>query len=175
MRSPLRRNRGEESLETAKRVDPHVRLIRNSHGRYFGMKSALIDVLMGAVILLMISSCATVPTEPLGPGEVRLLKMDFPDESEIRKDFRYLVTIQFEAEGGPEITRVCLQWTGYGTTCTKVLDYGNGMLKAEFPVPEVPGSYAAKSYVYYMRNGKIETSNVIVTPVNVKGEKKPMR
>ena len=139
------------------------------------MKSILIGILMGALILLMISSCATVPTEPLGPGEVRLLRMDIPDASEFRKDARYVVTIQFEAEGGPEITRVCLQWTGYGTTCTKVLDYGNGLLRAEIPAPEVPGSYAVKSYVYYLRNGKIEVSNVIVTPVNVKGEKKPMR
>ena len=87
----------------------------------------------------------------------------------------YVASIKFEAEGGPEITRVCLQWTGYGTTCTKVLDYGNGLLRAEILAPEVPGSYAVKFYVYYVKNGKIEQSNIMETPVEVKGEKKPMR
>ena len=139
------------------------------------MKSILIGALMGVLVLLMISSCATVPTEPLGPGEVRLLKMDFPDDSDIRKNTRYVVSIKFEAEGGPEITRVCVQWTGYGTACSKVLDYGNGILRAEVLAPGVPGSYAVKSYVYYVRNGKIEQSNLVQTPVNLKGDRMPMR
>jgi len=138
------------------------------------MKLILTGVLLG-VVVLMVSSCAGVPTEPLSPGEVRILGMDFLDTSEVRKEVRYMIGIKFDAQGGPEITRACVQWTGYGLNCMKVLDYGNGLIRADVLTPSVPGSYAVKVYVYYVRNGKMEQSNVVTTPVEVKGEKKPMR
>ena len=132
------------------------------------MKSFLIGVLVGGVIGLMVSSCATVSKEPLGPGEVRLLSLDFP--SEVRKDSQYVVSIRFEAEGGPEISTVCIQWAGLGSKCTKVLDYGNGLLKADVLTPAAPGSYKVKAQVYYVRNRKVEQSNIVETPVDVKGD-----
>ena len=134
------------------------------------MKSLLIGVFVGGVIVLMVCSCATVPKEPLGPGEVRLLSLDFP--SEVRKDSQYVVSIRFEAEGGPEISTVCIQWAGLGSKCTKALDYGNGLLRADVLAPATPGSYKVKAQVYYVRNGKVEQSNIVETPVDVKGEGK---
>ena len=44
------------------------------------MKS-LIGVLMGVVVVVLVFSCATVPKEPLAPGEVRLLSMDIVGSS----------------------------------------------------------------------------------------------
>ena len=133
------------------------------------MKAVLSGVLL-AVTVLTVFSCAGVPTT-LGPGEVRLLRMDFPDPSEVRRNLRYTVDIKYEAQGGPEITRVCIQWTGYTLNCVKALDYGNGLLRADVVVPSVMGSYAVKAYIYYARDGKMEQSNVVEAPVQVKGEK----
>jgi len=133
------------------------------------VKAVLSGVLL-AVTVLTVFSCAGAPTT-LGPGEVRLLRMDFPDPSEVRKNSRYTVDIKYEAQGGPEITRVCIQWTGYTLNCVKALDYGNGLLRADVVVPSVMGSYAVKAYIYYARDGKMEQSNVVGAPVQVKGEK----
>ena len=44
------------------------------------MKLILKAVLMNIAVLLVISSCATVPTKPLAPGELRLLSMHVPEE-----------------------------------------------------------------------------------------------
>jgi len=104
------------------------------------------------------------------------LRMDFPDPSEVRRNLQYTVDIKYEAQGGPEITRICIQWTSYALNCMKALNYGNGVLITDVVAPSAPGSYAAKVYVYYTRDGKIEQSNVVETPVQVKGDKtKPMR
>ena len=138
------------------------------------MKLILMGVVLGTIVL-MVCSCASVPTEPLSPGEIRLLAMDFSDASEVRKEQRYTVDVKFDAQGAPEITRACFQWSGYGSNCMKPLDYGNGLIKAEILAPSVPGSYSIKTYIYYVRNGKMEQSNAVTTPVAVKGEKKPMR
>ena len=40
------------------------------------MRLILIGTLLSGVVLSMGSSCATVPKEPLAPGEVRLLSME---------------------------------------------------------------------------------------------------
>ena len=40
------------------------------------MRSILITVLLSGVVLLIASSCATVPKEPLASGEVRLSSID---------------------------------------------------------------------------------------------------
>jgi len=136
------------------------------------VKAVLSGVLL-AVTVLTVFSCASAPTKPLGPGEVRLLRMDFPDPSDVRRNLRYTVEIKYEAPGEPEITRVCIQWTGYTLNCMKALDYGNGLLRTDVVAPSVVGSYAVKAYIYYARDGKTEQSNVVEAPVQVKGEKPP--
>jgi hypothetical protein len=52
------------------------------------MKS-LIGVLMGVVIMLLLSSCATVPAEPLGEGELRLLGMQVPEMGNLALEVSY--------------------------------------------------------------------------------------
>jgi hypothetical protein len=135
------------------------------------MKSKWIVVLMGVVILFMVSSCATeqpVPTEPFKPGEVRLLKVSFPEFGAIKKMVKYVAEIKFEADGKPEITRGCVYWNVYGPYCMNVMDvsYGTGIIRIEVPTP-MDGLYTLKAYVYYMRGGVTIRSNIVETQISV--------
>ena len=78
------------------------------------MKSILMTILKGVTVLLMVSSCATVPSEPLGSGEVRLLGIHVHEEKNLRTNIPFLVTIKFEADGKPEIDKACFYWSGNG-------------------------------------------------------------
>ncbi|HYA93840.1 MAG TPA: hypothetical protein VEK32_20295 [Thermodesulfobacteriota bacterium] len=68
------------------------------------MKSILV-VLMGAAVLLGICSCATVPTKPLGEGELRLLGMQVPEMGNLALGVSYNIYFTFDADGKPEISR----------------------------------------------------------------------
>jgi len=57
--------------------------------------------MIGAV-LLGISSCATVPAKPLSTGELRL-SISVPEKENIKVHFPFVVNINFEADGNPEI------------------------------------------------------------------------
>jgi hypothetical protein len=129
------------------------------------IKSKWAVVLLGVVILFMVSSCATeqpVPTEPLKPGEVRLLKVSFPEIGAIKKMVKYVAEIKFEADGRPEITRGCVYWNVYGPSCMSVMDvsYGTGIIRIEIPTP-MDGLYTLKTFVYYVRNGVTIRSNMV--------------
>jgi hypothetical protein len=134
------------------------------------MKSMLMGVIMGAVMLLTIFSCATVPTEPLGPGEVRLLAVNFPDPGEVKQRGRCVVNIEFETAGNSEITRVYVGWGGSRSHYIDKINvnYANRLITVDIPTPDSVGSYGIKTYVYYARDGKIQQSNVVETSVNVK-------
>lgn len=132
------------------------------------MKSTLIGVLVSVVILLMVSSCATVPTEPLGSGELRLLGVSFTEFGAIKRNLRYVVNIKFEADGSPEITRACVYWNVYGPSCVNVMDvsYGDGIIRADVPTP-MDGLYTFKIFVYYIRGGRTQRSNAVEIQVSV--------
>ena len=133
------------------------------------MKSALICALVCGVLLSMVSSCATVPDEPLNPGQVRLIGVMFPEiGGNIKKNVKYPVNIKFEAEGRPEITRVCIYWGVYGPTCLEVMEvnYGTGIVSAFVPTP-TSGQYEFKAFVYYIRDGRSLRSNMVEIPVDV--------
>ena len=53
------------------------------------MMFILIAFLTGVIVLLLVSSCATVPTEPLASGELRLLDMHVPKKEDIRLNFPF--------------------------------------------------------------------------------------
>ena len=128
----------------------------------------LITVSMGGVILL-ISSCATVPTGPLAPGEVRLLRIDVPHEGTINRNLPFVVNIIFEADGRPEIKTACFYWSGDGPNCFKVKDvnYGSpGTIDVE-PRAKSSGSYVLETYVLYTRDGKTHPTKVISSPIIV--------
>jgi hypothetical protein len=128
----------------------------------------LITVLMGGAILL-ISSCATVPTEPLGPGEVRLLRMDVPFQGGIRRGAAFTVKIIFEADGKPEIKTACFYFSGFGPYCFKVLEvsYGSpGTIYVDATARD-SGQYIVEAYVYYIRDGKTQKSKVISSSITI--------
>ena len=126
------------------------------------MRSVLVTVLLGGVALLVFS-CATVPSGPLAPGEVRLTGINVPHEEGIIRNLPFVVNINFEADGKPEIRRACFYWSGDGPNCFKVInvDYSSpGTIRVE-PRAKESGSYVLEVYVLYVRDGKTQPSKVI--------------
>lgn len=133
------------------------------------MKSKLLHVLIWGTILLVVSSCATVPTEPLAPGEVRLLVVHVPEVESLRANLQYGVYLNFEADGKPEITRACFRWSGAGPYCYKVTDvsYGSpGAIRVQVRTPDM-GSYNLEGYVLYVKDGNTRISNIVNSQVSV--------
>ena len=136
--------------------------------RFMTMRSILISILM-AGIMLLVSSCATVPTKPLISGELRLLSISTTEMTEIKRNVLFEVKINFEADGKPEIRTACFYWGGDGPHCFKVtdVDYGSpGTIKVKLTVTR-PGSHALESYVVYTREGKGQPTNVVSTNLRV--------
>ena len=139
---------------------------RGMIGGFVMMRSVLVTVLLGGVAMLVFS-CATVPSGPPAPGEVRLIKMDVPHTESIIRNLPFVVNIQFEADGKPDIRRACFYWSGDGPNCFKVIDvdYGSpGTIRVE-PRAKESGSYALEVYVLYVRDGKTQPTKVIRLPI----------
>ncbi len=120
-------------------------------------------------VSLFVSSCATTSTGPITPGELRLLKIDIPHEGSIKRSLRFVVNINFMADGKPEIRSACFNWSGDGPYCYKVaeVNYGSpGTIRVEVLAKE-PGSYALETYVNYVREGRTQRTKVIGTPINI--------
>jgi len=133
------------------------------------MKSRGISLFMGLFILLLVSSCATVPKESLGPGDLRLTGVEFPEFGGIRKNLKYLVNIKFETDGRPEIPRACIYWGTDGPYCLSVMDvnYGTQIARIDVPIPPRETIYRFRAFVYYVRDGKNVRSNMTETTVTV--------
>jgi hypothetical protein len=132
------------------------------------MKSIRIALSTGLIVLLLVSSCATVPTDPLASGELRLLSIH-PEKGDIRVNFPFVVNINFEAEGKPEIRTACFSFSGDGPYCFKVTDvnYGSpGTIKVQVKAKS-SGSHSLESYVYYLRDGKVQPTNVVNCNIRV--------
>jgi hypothetical protein len=141
--------------------------IREARGIAEGgfMRPISIVVLMMGALLLGSSSCATVPTKPLGPGELKLLSMVVPEKENIKVNLPFVVDIRFEADGQPEIRSACFSIAGDGPHCFKVTDvnYGSpGTIRAQIHTKN-PGSRLLEVYVLYIRDGKIQPTNVVST------------
>ncbi len=134
------------------------------------MKSILAPILVVGVVILLISSCATVPTEPLAKGELRLLHIHVQmKEEDIKVNFPFTVNINFEAEGNPEIRTACFSFSGDGPYCYKAMDvnYGSpGTIKVQIRA-KTSGSYALESYIYYIKDGKAKATNVVNCQIRV--------
>jgi hypothetical protein len=133
------------------------------------MRTTWIAVLVSGVAILSISSCATVPTEPLTSGELRLLSMHVPEREDIRGNSPFVVNINFEADGKPEIRTACFSFSGDGPYCYKVTDvnYGSpGTIKVQVRAKTF-GSHALESYIYYIKDGKVQPSNVVNCNIRV--------
>jgi len=128
-------------------------------------RSLLMIVLVGGAILLGASSCATVSTEPLTAGELRLLSAKLPVVSVVKIGLPYEVKITFVADGQPRIRRACFSWSGDGPYCypIKPQDVTYGSL-GDFSVmlfPAFIGPYRAECYVEYYQDTKILRTNVV--------------
>ena len=133
------------------------------------MRSIWIAVLIGGVVTPLISSCATVPTEPLTSGELRLLSIHVPMKEDIKVNFPFAVNINFEADGKPEIRTACFYFSGDGPYCYKVTDvnYGSpGTIKVQIRAKN-SGSYALESYVFYVQDGKTKPTNAVDCQIRV--------
>ena len=120
------------------------------------------------IVLLLVSSCATVPTEPLASGELRLLSIH-PEKGDIRVNFPFVVNINFEADGKPEIRTACFSFSGDGPYCFKVTDvnYGSpGTIKVQIRAKN-SGSHSLESYVYYIKDGKVQPTNIVNCNIRV--------
>lgn len=129
------------------------------------MRPISIVVLMIGALLLGISSCATVSNKPLAPGEIRLLSMVVPEKENIRVNLPFVVNISFEADGQPEIRSACFSFAGDGPHCIKVTDvnFGSpGTIRVQIHTKN-PGSRLLEVYVLYIRDGKIQPTNVVST------------
>jgi hypothetical protein len=133
------------------------------------MRSAWIAILTGGVVLLVVSSCATVPTQPLASGEVRLLKIDVLRGEPITYGVSYTVDIVFEANGNPEIQQACFYWSGDGPKCFSVTDVSFGIPGVfEVRLPGLdPGSYRLECYAEYTRGGETVKTNMVGTQIAV--------
>ncbi len=128
----------------------------------------LLTFLMGGVILLS-SSCATAPSGPIAPGEVKLLRIDVPQAIGIQKNLPFAVDIVFEADGKPQIKTACFYWSGDGPYCFKVtaVNYGSpGTISVE-PRAQISGMYVLETYVLYIRDGKTQPSKKISSPITI--------
>jgi len=131
------------------------------------MKRVLTSILTGVAILLVISSCSTAPKGPLGPGEMRLLRLDVPENGNLKLNIVYPLTIKFKADGHPEVRRVCFTWSGDGPRCTRVKDvkYGSdASLDVLFSAP--PDHHLVECYVEYVRDGKVRRTNTVGSYIN---------
>jgi hypothetical protein len=124
---------------------------------------------MGGVVILSISSCATVSREPIASGELRLLSIHVPMKEDIKVNFPFVVNINFEADGKPEIRTACFSFSGDGPYCYKVMDvnYGSpGTIKVQVRAKN-SGSQALESYVYYIKDGKSQPTNAVSCNIRV--------
>jgi len=132
-------------------------------------KSLSILVLLSGAILLLVFSCATVPTEPLGPGEMKLLSLEVPQKEDLRESLPFVVQISFLADNNPEIVTACFFWSGNGPYCSKVtyLNYGTpGTIKVQL-LPKSTGVIALEGYIVYKNDGKNLSTNVVGTNIRI--------
>jgi len=131
------------------------------------MRGILTSILTGIAILVAICSCSTVPKGPLGPGELRLLRLEVPEHGNLQTAVPYMVGIKFEADGHPEIRRVCWSWSGENLRCVRVknVTYGSDA-GLEISVYAHEGESELECYIEYVRDGKVVRTNSVTSFVN---------
>lgn len=126
------------------------------------MRSILIRVLIGVAVLFVISSCAT--TEPLREGELRLLKMEVPENGNLILGHDYKFNISFESDGSAEIIRAVCLCADSGPRSYKPEDVRYGSQRGSFNLylfPYRPDSQRLECYVDYVSDGKRRRSNSV--------------
>jgi hypothetical protein len=141
--------------------DEGKKMEENNRRRFAMMRHILLmAVLTGGVIFSLVSSCATVPTEPLTPGELRLLRLDVPGSEAISRGVDYQVKIDFDADGKPEIKRICFYYSGDGPYCILKWNVSTGTIIL-WARADRTGQYQLECYAEYIRDGKIQRTNSV--------------
>ena len=132
------------------------------------MRSVLIGMLLGGIVLSIASSCATVPKEPLAPGEIRLLSMEALG-SGIKEGAAFPVNVFFEGAGRIEIKRACFYESEERQYCSDVsyVTWGTKRAFQVYLLSTKAGSYRVECYAEYVRNGEIRRTNVIATQISI--------
>ena len=121
-----------------------------------------LSVLMGVAVLLVISSCAT--TEPLREGELRLLKMQVPENGNLIVGHDYKFNFTFESDGSAEIVRAVCICADSGMRVYKVEDVRYGVQRGNFSLWLSACTYESQRYtcyVDYLSGGKRQRSNSV--------------
>ncbi len=145
--------------------------------KFIAIKSMFMAVLSGGIAFLSLWSCATVPTESLSKGEVRLLSITVEDKDYIKANAPIVVDIRFESDGKPEIKRACVSFSGNGPYCTDVKDYtygSPGIIRVQTSAIIVKKvsefdkhTFVLEAFVLYEREGKRVPSNAVSTFIQV--------
>jgi hypothetical protein len=123
---------------------------------------SLLGVLMGIAVLLVISSCAT--TKPLGEGELRLLKMQVPENGNLILGYSYKFNFIFEADGSAEILRAVCTCADTGVRVFRPEDARYGSEQGSFNLylyACTPDIQRWECYVDYVSGGKKRRSNSV--------------
>jgi len=132
------------------------------------MRSVLIGILLSGIVLSIGSSCATVPKEPLAPGEVRLLSIEVLG-SGVKEGAAIPVNVFFEGEGKVEIKRACFYESREEQYCVGVSYVILGTKRAfQVYLPSTKsGLHRVECYAEYIRDGETRKTNVATTQIVV--------
>ena len=134
------------------------------------MTKTLILSLFAGAALLFFSSCATVPGGPVQAGEMRLLRVTVLEADSIRAKAPFTVYIEFESQDKhDEVKEVCFSWSEDGSHCFKIMEVYSGF-PATFKVQSqiaYPGKYVLEAFVFYVKDGKRQKTNVVSTRIQV--------
>ena len=130
------------------------------------MRSVLVGVVLSGIVLSMSSSCATVPKEPIAPGEIRLLSIEALGAG-IKEGSAFAVNVFFEGADNVEIRKACFYESKERQYCSPVSYLTLGTKRAfKVYLPSTKaGSYRVECYAEYVQNGEIRTTNVIATQI----------
>jgi len=124
-------------------------------------------ILVSGIVLVLISSCATAPTAPLKTGELRLQSLHV--EGNLVINFAAKARVSFQADGKPEIRRVCFTWSGDERSCVKAsqVEYGSPGEIIVWITPRSQGMFVLECYAEYTREGRGYPSNKVAFQTNV--------
>ncbi len=131
----------------------------------------LLTILFSGIVLLGISSCATVPKKPLAPGEVRLLSMNAVGAG-VEANSAFAVNVFFESADDPKIKRACFYEQGEKPSCfdLSVASYMSLGTKKAFQVylPGISGGpHRLECFAEYVLDGERRKTNVVFTQITV--------
>ncbi len=128
------------------------------------MKHVFAAILVSVSLLSGISACATAPSAPVGEGELRLLNLRVPESGTMGIGTPYEFSVSFEADGHPEIKRVCCYWSGDGPYCYRVMnvEYGQpGTIVFSVKILlSQGGPQRLECYADYVQEGKRRRTNI---------------